>query len=85
MKQTIQIHLIWYDFDGKRDKCENETWHRFIAPHLSQPEHQSNYLSLSHSCWAATFCQPCEQRIYNIVMDTVCGATIELTIQFDSV
>lgn len=76
LTEPFQIHLIWYMHDGKRDKCENETWHRFIALHLSWTivSMVGHFLP--------------KRWIYNIVMDTVCAmATIEhwvLTIQFDS-
>lgn len=64
--EPFQIHLIWYMHDGKRDKCENETWHRFIALHLSW----SIVSMVGHFL-------P-KRWIYNIVMDTVCAmATIE--------
>lgn len=64
--EPFQIHLIWYMHDGKRDKCENETWHRFIALHLSWTvvSMVGHFLP--------------KRWIYNIVMDTVCAmATIE--------
>lgn len=64
--EPFQIHLIWYMHDEKRDKCENETWHRFIALHLSWTvvSMVGHFLP--------------KRWIYNIVMDTVCAmATIE--------